>query len=452
MDPTTLHENQEAPYPPLGASAYAIAVLMLVGLIVFLDRQILTLLVPPVRQDLHITDSGMAALQGIAFVALYSVAGLPLGWLVDRVSRRNLLLAGLLFWSAMTVACGLATSFAGLFAARLGLGIGAAIYDPAVFSMVADYVSPARRGRAMAAITVGLGLGVGASLIIGGLVIDLIRDKYAIMLPLYGTLTSWHLVFLVVGLPGFLVGLLLLTVAEPVRREAMVARIGPLPAAISISLPGHLRAHGLTFGLTYAAYAGIAFAAYASTIWVPTFLMRSYGATAAQAGYSFGAVISVCTIFGPIAGGVLADRWVRLGMLDGRFRVNLLAIPIFVVGMIAGCGAPNMTLSLAGLSLTIVAGGLALGTAFSAIQELVPNQLRGQAIALYSLTVNLIGLGLGPAAVAAATDHIFHNDAQLARSLILTCLPALVLSGALTLFGLAPYRRTRLAVFASEKP
>ena len=185
----------------------------------FIDRQILTLLIEPIRRDLHITDTQVSLLGGLAFSILYTTLGIPIARLADQTHRRNLMAAGLAFWSIMTATCGLARSFWGLFAARIGVGVGEAALSPAAFSLLADYFPPQRLARAISVYSMGLYFGAGLALMIGGSVVQgRVERAGARVLPVIGEVFPWQMTFFAVGLLGLPALLLMFTIREPVRR------------------------------------------------------------------------------------------------------------------------------------------------------------------------------------------------------------------------------------------
>ena len=197
---------------------YVTALLMLAYMFSFLDRQILNLMVGPIRRDLGISDSEFAALVGGAFGIFYAVMGLLLGWLADHYNRKWIISIGISAWSVMTAICGLSRSYSQLFFARIGVAVGEAALSPSAYSMLADYFDRRTLPRAMGVYTFGIFLGVGLAYIVGGEVVAALEVTPEITLPLVGTLRSWQGVFLAVGLPGLLVALWISTVREPARR------------------------------------------------------------------------------------------------------------------------------------------------------------------------------------------------------------------------------------------
>ena len=176
-------------------------------------------MVGPIERDLGITDSQFAILTGGAFGIFYTIMGLPLGWLADRLSRKWIVAAGIACWSVMTAACGLAGSFSQLMLTRIGVGVGEATLSPSAYSMLADYFDRARLPRAMSVYTCGIFIGAGTAMMLGGAVVSAVGHTPGIHLAAIGITHAWQVVFLIVGLPGLVLALWLATLREPVRRD-----------------------------------------------------------------------------------------------------------------------------------------------------------------------------------------------------------------------------------------
>ncbi len=210
--------TSSAPYPTSGQAWYTVLVLMVMYVFSFIDRQILSMLVTPMKRDLQISDSQVGLLQGFAFALLYTVLGLPIGRLADRASRKGIIAAGVLVWSLMATACGFARTAVQLFFARVGVGVGEAALGPAAYSMITDSFPREKLGRAFSVYNMGIPLGSGVAMLVGGLVVGAVSGESNVTLPLLGEVRSWQLVFIVTGAPGLLLPLLLLSVREPARR------------------------------------------------------------------------------------------------------------------------------------------------------------------------------------------------------------------------------------------
>ena len=210
--PTALDSE---PYPPLRAAWIALALLLLAYTCSFIDRQILSLLVQPIRADLEISDTQLSLLQGISFAFFYSILGIPFGMVADRWHRRNLIIAGLLAWSVATAFCGLVDTFGGMFIGRMAVGVGEACLAPAAYSLISDSFRPEHRGRALTLYSSGSYVGAGLALVAGGGVIAFSGDASAVLAKLGFERAPWQTVFLVVSLFGIVLAPFLLFIREP---------------------------------------------------------------------------------------------------------------------------------------------------------------------------------------------------------------------------------------------
>lgn len=457
-------------YPTARYAAYAIAVLFTVTLLSQLDRQLPALLVRPLRKEFGISDTGFSLLQGYAFAVFYTLAGLPLGRLIDRGNRRNLVCVGLLFWSAATVLFAFGQSYNHLLLARIGVGIGEAVLAPAAYSLIADWVAPARRGRALAAYYVSIAIGSGASLLLGGWLLAAIPAQgleipALASLGITGVLAPWRLAFLAAALPALPLALLLLvTVREPARQEDVpAAPVSPVTSSESVpnrrasdraapSKPStadfirYLRQHAKTFSrvLTYPTLLSII--GYGALAWAPALFDRTFGIPTSRAGIVLGILVAAAGAIGTLASGFLSDRWQARGVPAARLRVALVGVAIFTVPSVLWPLMPTPELAFALLFLTVLGLGLAQSAAPASVQAVVPNRMRGQAIAVYLLLAGLLGIGLGPTSVALLTDHLFHNDAALRYSLALIAGPSALFGLWLIGSGLRPYAVTHAAL------
>jgi MFS family permease len=420
-------------YPSPARAWWAVIVLFTAYVVSFVDRTILSLLVEPLRHDLLISDTQVSLLQGLAFAIFYTTMGIPIAIWADRGSRRLIVAAGIFVWSLMTAACGLATNFWRLFAARLGVGVGEAALSPATYSIIADLFPENRRGRALGVFGSGIYVGSGLALLIGGAVVGVATKMGMINTP-FGVFHGWQLVFFIVGLPGVVVALLALTIHEP-RHSMHTAAVPPAPALFRRFLGAHkaaIAAHFIGFSICGLAYTGVA-------SWAPTFLIRHYGFSAAHAGQNLGIAVLCLGTLGAFAGGALADRWVHLPA--GTLRIGLIAIVLHTVGGIAGPLMSDPALSVALFSLVFFSGGFAFAAGAAAIQKLTPSRLRARMSALYLFVVSLIGTALGPTSIALFTDRFFKNPAEVGYSMSIVAAIIGPLGCAAFLLGLRPFAK-----------
>jgi MFS family permease len=397
------------------------------------DRQILTLLVEPIQRDLDLSDTQMSYLLGLSFALFYSVMAFPIARLADARSRRAIIAVGVAVWSAMTTLGGVARTYVQLFLTRIGVGIGEAALNPPAFSLIADSVPPSRLSTAMGVYAMGIYIGVGLAQIIGGAVVALVAGSEAWRLPLVGDVRPWQVVFFVVGLPGLLLAAFMLTIREPQRRQGSA----PIPVRKVVA---HLLANARTIGLHHLSLALIALVNYGFGGWLPTFFVRTHGWTVSEAGYLLGIANLTFGIAGVALAGRAADWLQGRGVPDAKLRVIAAAALGLLVCDVVTPLLPTGTLAAIGIFPLSFFASAPFGVGAAAVQELVPDRMRAQASALYLFVLNIIGLSLGPTAVALQTDYLFGDAAALRYSLALVAAIALSLAVVLLAAAFAPYR------------
>lgn len=430
--------KQQTPAAP-GGEGYAwfvVAILMIAYVFSFVDRQILNLLVGPIRRDLGISDTQMSLLMGFSFAIFYTILGIPLGRLADSKSRRGLIAAGVVVWSVMTALCGTAKHYGQLFLYRIGVGVGEAALSPAAYSMIADYFPPQRRATAISVYSMGIYLGAGLAFLLGGLVIQYVTAQGVVALPVVGEIRPWQLVFLILGGTGVLFSFAFLLVREPPRHGAGGTAV-PFGEVAAYLWRNRRTVLCHNFG-----FAMLAFCSYGTGAWIPSFFIRTHGWDAGQIGIVYGIIVMIFGSAGIVFGGRLTDRWLHRGQTDAALRVGVWAS---VVCMFSGglyLLAPTGTLAAVALVPAVFALGMPFGAAPAAIQEIVPNRMRGQTSAVYLFIVNLVGLGIGPTAVALFTDYVFGDDNALRWSILIVGTLSNIAAIFILAAGLRPYRAT----------
>lgn len=424
---------------------YVVIVLMGCYTLSFIDRQILSLLVAPIKRDLGLSDTRVGLLQGLAFALFYALLGLPLGRFADSGNRKTLVSLGVLFWSVSTALCAGARNFGSLFFARMGVGVGEATLAPGAFSLIADYFPKERLGLALSVYSMGVFLGSGLALIVGGLVIDFTAHIAAIDVPLFGSIASWRFTFLLVGAPGLIAALWVATLREPTRKYLLLSSDGkasPLtPAQVIVQIRARWQS---IFGIS-AAMVFISMCTYAFIAWAPSFFQRVHHWTPGQTGRSLGAIVMIFGCLGMYAGGTLADRWVKRGIREANLRVGCISAlgTLFFV--------PAMTVNNPYVTLALVAPGIFFlaiptGTTYAALQLILPNQVRGQISALFLFILNLGGLTLGPLLPALFNDYIFKSGDMVGTSVAISIGMAATLATILFRLVYGPYRKNSAAM------
>ena len=427
------------PWPSPRVAWYAVFIFSLTLMINFLDRGIISLLVPSIKADLQLTDFQMSLLMGFAFIMFYVFLGLPVARYADVGVRRTIVGVGIGLWSLATALCGFAHTFWQFFAARVGTGVGESCGGPATYSMLADLFPPQKLPRAIAVMSFGFMAGTGLSLIIGGAIVQYLTGLGPQVFPIVGLLKPWQMTFLLVGLPGLVVSAMLWTLPEPVRRGRETAT-GERPQSIPLRtvirfLYDNRSVYGtMLLGLAFSTTLSIG-----TLNWGPAFYGRTYGWSMAQVGLITGFVILVVWPPGAMFGSWLAERWHRQGKHDANLRVVLWTICLLIPGQIA---FPLMPRPEYAIAISAVNGFIAawlLGPQNAAVQVITPNAMRGQFSALVIFIINVLGYGLGPTLIATITDKVFGNEADL-RYAMSTAAAVLGPLAAFTIWrGLKPY-------------
>ena len=386
---------------------YVVFVLIIAYTFSYVDRTILTLMVVPIRASLGISDVQISLLHGLAFAIFYTALGIPIGRLVDRSRRVTIITVGIMTWSVMTAMCGLAKSFGTMFLARVGVGVGEATLSPAAYSILSDYFPPAQLGRALSVFTCAMYIGSGLAMIAGGAMIAIVPP---LTLPLLGHLEAWQVVFMIVGLPGLLVGLLVATLREPARRgvKRVVGSVQPSIREVMRYIGERRGAYlYLTVGLSLSSLVWNGVSA-----WIPTYFIRHYGWTVGEIGTAYGIVLLLCGTGGILSGSVLADRLRARGAIDSAVKVGCISAMLVVPAGLAGALTNDPRIAIACFAAFVFSASLPYGNAAAALQEITPNQMRGQVAAIYILGINLAGIGIGPTIIA-LVSRALGGDAML---------------------------------------
>ncbi|MDZ4729678.1 MAG: MFS transporter [Xanthomonadales bacterium] len=435
--------DADVDFPNQRYAWYVVSMLTVAYTFSFIDRQIINLLVDPIRQDLQLSDTQISLLQGMAFALFYTIMGIPIARFADVANRRMIIGIGVFLWSLMTCACGLAKSFTQLFVARVGVGVGEAALSPSAYSMISDYFPADKVTRAIAVYTGGSFLGAGLAYVIGGFVVNYVTSIGSVQLPLLGTVRTWQMAFVVVGLPGVILAALIFTLREPVRKGVLGIDSGARPKSIPVrTVLAFLRGHWRTYASHMVGVSIFIMLAYAILSWTPAFFVRVHGWTAAEVGVIYGSILLVFGTSGVVGAGWISEALRRRGYKDASLRVIIFGALLSTPFGIAAFLVSNEWLALALVVPLTFFWSLPHGIAPAALQPITPNQMRAQVSAVYMFTINIIGLGLGPTLVAVFTDYVYGEAALVGYSLATVAAITGPLSALIIAVGLKHYRRS----------
>jgi predicted MFS family arabinose efflux permease len=388
---------------------YVLGVLFFVSMFNFIDRQLVSVLLQPIKEEFQVSDAWMGALTGAAFMLVHSILGIPIARWADRGSRRTILAIGVAVWSTMTAFSGLARHFAVLLLLRMGVGIGEAAGAPAAHSMISDYFEPRRRATALAVYAMGLYFGIMFGYIAAGWI---------------GQYFGWRLAFVLVGAPGLLLALLLyFTVDEPTRATTVDSH--PLGEVVRylFAKPAYV------FLLGAASFH--AAAAYCMAHWAPTFLIRVHGMSLAEAATWLGLLTGGAGAAGALVGGMLSDRLARADRRAYAWVAAFAAIGSlpFAIGFVVSESAVQ---ALALFVPLIFLTGVYTGPLYAMNQGLAKPRMRAMAVALHLFVVSILGGGVGPWLVGLLNDSFRaeYGEMGIRHSLVLVQSIGLVLAGA----------------------
>ena len=446
-DNSTVSPPVEGQFPPERYSWYIVSVLMVIYIFSFTDRQILSLMVDDLKEGLDLKyDWQAGVLMGPAFGICYALFGVLFGRLADSRNRKGLIAFGLTVWSIMTAGCSAAGNFLQMGLLRMGVGVGEATLSPSAYSIIADCFRKERLGTAIGFYTMGIYFGSGAAYLVGGPAVDYVRTTLPWHLPILGEIAPWQKVFLMVGLPGLLMlPVLLWTVKEPTRRGLLRSNSGKATIVVPFSeVAAYFRLNWKTMVCHNVGFAMLSFSNYGTGAWVPSMFKRVHDWDSAQFGLVYGSIVFIAGALGIFTGGWFADKLKRRGYLDGNIRIGFIASWIWFPFGIAYPLVGDPWVAMAFLVGSIYTSSMPHGVAPAAMQEMMPNNMRGQASAIYLLIVNFIGLGVGPLLTGALTDYVFseadYGVEGIRYSLLLLTLVAHTTSTALLWKGMGYYK------------
>ncbi len=395
---------------------YVVWLLFAVNMLNYVDRMILAVLIEDIRQEIPMTDTQIGVVTGLAFAIFYAAAGILLGRLADLYSRRTLMGVAITGWSIATAACGMAANFWHLLAARLFVGFGEASSMPASQSLIADYCGIERRAAAYAILAAGGSVGLTVGLAGGGWLADQL---------------GWRAAFVAAGAMGLPFSLLVwLTLRDPQRG----GQDGDVDPQEGLPFTQVLRALARNPSFLYIVLSSTCtgFVLYGVAQWMPAYLIRRFGLTAAEVGLYFGLAMGVGAAIGAVIGGFLTNRLVARGahwLLTLPLLVNLLIVPAYW-GLLA---SSSLEVTIGGLFAINIIGSLGFGSVIAGLHSVVPAGIRASASAVYGLFTSLLGVGLAPFLIGILSDH-FRDAAGEGEALRLALIGAVTIGWGTPLF------------------
>ncbi|AKC72231.1 MFS transporter [Pandoraea oxalativorans] len=392
-----------------------LAILTIVYVVSFIDRGAMSLVVGPIKEDLGASDLEVSWLLGLSFMLLYSVLGIPAGYLVDVYRRKRLLGGAILLWSGVQILCGLSQTYMHLFVTRIGLGVGEAVLPPAASSMIRDAFPPERRGLAFGIYNIGPLLGTGLALMLGGFLLHFASAGHLAGVPLLGSLKPWQFVLVVPGLMGIPLALIVWMLREPARRDVRSDDKVTYREALR-----YVWAHKGIYLPLWVAICLYGIAIGSQMAWLPEIISRSMGIERPVIGQTLGAAALVASPAGLLIMGSLADWLQKRGMVDAPVRVAIgsTAIAAVVTALFPLIQSPMVGVAAYAaqtffFAIFAVAGGATMA-------NLTPGNMMGKLTAIYYLVTNLFGLALGPTVIAFAAKLFFAGPNALGHAFV-TC-------------------------------
>ena len=434
------------PWPSSPVAWYTVFVMVLSLTFLQLDLRIVTLLIQPIKRDLRLTDWQLGLILGLAFAAFYALVGLPVARYIDRSVRKTILAIGLATWSVATAATGLAQNFWHLLIARFFVGAGESVNGPASFSILADLFPRDRLTRAVAVLQLGQVLGPALGTLLAAYLMHQFLGIHPIHVP-WGLLRGWQVVFIIVGLPGVLVAVLMQwTMPEPARRRL------PSEQPVKVSMRTCLRYVFIEKWRVYLPFYGSTFLSGMDGYvgWMPAFYTRTFGWNPAKVAAITGAAQLIATPLGLLGAVLITEFLSRRGRGDASYLVvvatRLVALPL-MIGYIL---LPSPWLVLAGSIAISCVMGLSTPGLNASMQMVTPNQMRGQITAIYLLIFSVMTAGIGFSVIAFITDFVVRDEAKLKWSIFMAGAIFHPLAFLSIASGLIPFRREMARIRAAE--
>lgn len=417
---------------------YVVLLLTLASTLSFIDRQILAVMIGPIKRDLGgLSDTEISLVIGLAFSLIYALSTLPLARIADRSNRRNVIAAGILSWSLMTTLAGMANTYWQLFIARMGVGVGEASLGPATTSILPDYFENHQLPLAFGLVAIAPFVGTGLASIVGGPLVDYLESQPHLEMPILGEMYSWQLVLILVGTPGILLAACMFTINEPARKEKHPAAAAQYTMR---EVMAFVHSRGRYLSLHFVAYLCLSIQGFAFLTWIVEFFIRIHGWTRTEIGLTYGFIALGAGTIGSIWAGYYAGRMLASGKADATmrltFRGTLILGPIAVVMPLLG----NDTLAIL-LCLPITfCMAMPPGLSNTALQAIAPNRMRGQLVAIYMICVSFLSYLFAPLIIGLMNDYLFGREDAIGLSLASLAIVNYTVAAFCLAFSLKPLR------------
>lgn len=424
-------------YPKPKYAWYMVALLLLIYTFAFIDRQILSLLAEPIQADFGISDTQFGLLVGFAFALFYTLIGLFCARIADSRSRVGLIAIGLFLWSLATAASAFSKNFLQLFILRMGVGVGEATLGPSANSLIADSFPKHKLSTALSVYAMGIPVGSALAFIIGGYIIPIADRMPDIAFLSFSVDSGWQKALLLVGIPGILLTLIVMTLKEP-DRKGQIAGAAAIPLReVFAFFKGRWKAYtAICLGVSMNAAFG-----FGSATFIALFFGRYHGVGGSDVGVIFGFISLIMGPLGLLFGGYLADKWYRQGKKDAHIRALMMAPIGFAIPAFAFILVEDAMTAWILLGITNFFINSPSGIAYASLQIITPNQMRGQFISIYIMATSLIGYGGGPFAIGFMSDNLFSGPDSLRYSYLAVALFTIPVGILTFLWGRKAYMR-----------
>jgi len=383
------------------------SILLFAYIISFIDRQMINYLVVPIKEDMGLTDFEISFIQGWGFVLAYIIFSIPFGRIVDKVNRVRVLIGGIIIWSVATAACGLSKNSWQLVISRSGVGAGEAALTPASWSIISDLFPIEKRSFPMSIYLMGPYIGQGLSLLFGAQILRIYNEPVTLFESII--VQPWQIIFLIIAVPGVILGLLMFALKDPVRKEVLVSEKEEGTDSIKEVFAYVIKNIGAYMPLLIGS-AFIVVLLYGVQSWVPTFLHRIHGWEHTRIGDQYGLVALFAGSLGVVSGPMAEKYLTKLNFNAATIIVCIItAVALTIIGPITFLSLSS-DIVLIGIFITSFFITLPLALFATSLQNITPNQYRGVVTGLYVFTVNITGYGLGPMVVAFFTDKVFKSE------------------------------------------